>query len=226
MSLNLNSIFTVVIGSWWLVDKYFRKQETERVGILATGNTVEFPIHFFYCPASLSDKTLILFGLSCHTTPAVRTEWGACTVAAWCRWCEGLGKTFGYDLPVPWQLQAHSEQPGAERCQELREPQESRRVISGTGKKEKGSDEERSELKNQSRRAKGKAEGVQQREAGGRLGPELVEISGEGSRAALALQSLSHAAAAARAAERLPAPRPLPGHVTEARASGTPVLMH
>lgn len=127
---------------------------------------------------------------------------------------------------MPRQLRAHNEQPRAERCQELGEPQESRRVISGTGKKEKGSDEERGELKNQSRRAKGKAEGVQQREAGGRLGPELVESGGEGSRAALALQSLSHAAAAARAAERLPAPRPLPGHVAEARASGTPVLMH
>lgn len=146
----------MLYGFWWLADKYFRRQEIESVGIFAIGNTGEFPINFIYCPASPSDKTLIPFGLSCCTSPAVCAEWGACTAAAWCRGCEGLGKTFGYDLPVLRRLRGHNEQLRAERCQELREPQGSRRVISGMGKKEKGSEEERSELKNQSTRAKGK----------------------------------------------------------------------
>lgn len=145
----------MVTGSRWLADKYFRRQETESVGIFATGNTGEFSIHFTYCPASPSEKTVILFGLSCRTPPAACAEWRVCTAAAWCRGCERLGKTFGSDLPGLWQLGGHNEQPRAERCQELREPQESRRVIRGMGKKEKGSGDERSELKNQSTRAKG-----------------------------------------------------------------------
>lgn len=72
-------------------------------------------------------------------------------------------------------LQGHSEQPRPERCHELGEPQESQRAIRAVGEKEKGSEEECSELRNQSRRAQRETERVQQREAGGRQGPELTE---------------------------------------------------
>lgn len=185
----------MVTGSRWLADKYFRRQETESVGIFATGNTGEFSIHFTYCPASPSEKTLILFGLSCRTPPAACAEWRVRTAAAWCRGCERLGKTFGSDLPGPWQLGGHDEQPRAERCQELREPPESRRVIRGMGKKEEGSGEEGSELKNQSTRAKGElCECSRGRlEAGGALSP------GRGGRAAGEPRTAAPGAAARRA---------------------------
>lgn len=149
--VNLNSIFIVVTGSQWLADKYFRRQEMESVEILAIANTGEFPVHS-YCPESPSKKTLILLGLSCRTPAAVCAE-GACAAAARCRGCEGLRKTLGRICQCHGSCEATTSSTGLEGA---RSSGTRRGVISDTGKKEKGSEEEHGEMKNQSTRAKGK----------------------------------------------------------------------
>lgn len=117
-----------------------------------------------------------------------------------------MSRGYDADVPVPL-LQGHSKQPKPERRQELREPQESRRAKRATGEKEKGSVEERSELRNQSRRAQRKTERVQQRGAGGRQGPELIE-GGRMSPSAAAAAPVPHSCSTARGAAGLAATAP------------------